>query len=124
MDVIAKHKYARMSPQKVREVARVVQGLHVSEALALLNYTPKKAAVLIGKVLQTAIANASHNFGLDEENLVVKLCTATSGGMFKRFMPQARGSAHPILKRNSHITVIVAPPATEEAKPKGKKASK
>lgn len=102
-----------MSPQKVREVTREVQGMHVSKALALLAYTPKKSAMLIGRVLQSAIANAVNNNGMDEESLYIKSCTATDGGTLKRIMPRARGSASPIIKRMSHITVIVAP--TKEA---------
>lgn len=109
MQVRAIHRNARMSPQKVREVAREVQGMPVSKALALLAYTPKKAAVLIGRVLQSAIANAVNNNGLDEETLYVQLCTATDGLKMKRIMPRARGSAAPIIKRMSHITVVVAP---------------
>jgi large subunit ribosomal protein L22 len=97
-----------MSPQKVREVTREVQGMPVSKALALLAYTPKKAAMLIGRTLQSAIANAVNNNGMDEETLFIKSCTATDGGQLKRIMPRARGSASPIIKRMAHITVIVA----------------
>lgn len=127
-----------MSPQKVREVTREVQGMPVSKALALLAYTPKKAAMLIGRTLQSAIANAVNNHGLDEETLYIKSCTATDGGSFKRIMPRARGSASPIIKRLVHITVIVAAQAETPAKeteavsapeetasaPKAKRASK
>jgi large subunit ribosomal protein L22 len=109
MDVKAIHKFARMSPQKVREVTREIQGLPVAHALSILNYTPKKSAMLIGKTLQTAIANAEHNFKLDGETLYVKSAVATAGPSLKRIIPRARGSAAPIKKRMCHITVIVAP---------------
>jgi large subunit ribosomal protein L22 len=67
MEVKAVYKYARMSPQKVREVAREIQGLPVADALSILNYTPKKSAMLLGKTLQSAIANAEENNQLDGE---------------------------------------------------------
>lgn len=120
MDVKAIYKRARISAQKAREVAREIQGMDVSAALALLNYTPKKAALMFGKTLQSAIANATHNHELDEETLFIKSCTATDGGMLKRIMPRARGSAAPIKKRMAHLTIVVAPkpeaPATESRK--------
>lgn len=108
MDAKAIHRFARISPQKAREVTREIQGMDVNSALAVLNYTPKKAALLIGKTLQSAIANASHNYEMDEETLYVKSATATTGPSLKRIMPRARGSAAPIKKRMSHITVIVS----------------
>jgi large subunit ribosomal protein L22 len=108
MEVKAIYKYARISSQKAREVTRAIQGLSASQALATLNYTPKKAALLIGKTLQSAIANATNNHDLNEEALVVKSCTATDGPTLKRIMPRARGSASPILKRMAHITVILS----------------
>lgn len=108
MEVKAIHRYARISSQKAREVTREIQGMDVNSALAVLNYTPKKAALLIGKVLQSAIANANHNHQLAEETLFVKSVTATTGPSLKRIMPRARGSAAPIKKRMAHITVIVA----------------
>ncbi|MBL9146873.1 MAG: 50S ribosomal protein L22 [Verrucomicrobiaceae bacterium] len=108
MDAKAIHRFARISPQKAREVTREIQGMDVNSALAVLNYTPKKAALLIGKTLQSAIANANHNYEMDEETLYVKSATATTGPSLKRIMPRARGSAAPIKKRMSHITVIVS----------------
>jgi large subunit ribosomal protein L22 len=108
MEVKAVYKYARMSPQKVREVAREIQGLPVAAALSILAYTPKKAATLLGKTLQSAIANAENNFQLDGEQLVVRTAVADSGPTLKRIMPRARGSAAPIKKRMCHITIVVA----------------
>lgn len=108
MEVKAIYKYARISAQKAREVTREIQGMDVSSALAVLNYTPKKAAMLIGKTLQSAIANATHNHEMTEEGLYVKSAVATTGPSLKRIMPRARGSAAPIKKRMAHITVVVA----------------
>jgi large subunit ribosomal protein L22 len=108
MEVKAIYKYARISAQKAREVTREIQGMDVSSALAVLNYTPKKAAMLIGKTLQSAIANATHNHEMNEEGLYVKSAIATTGPSLKRIMPRARGSAAPIKKRMAHITVVVA----------------
>jgi large subunit ribosomal protein L22 len=108
MQAKAVYKYARMSPQKVREVTREIQGLPVTQALSILNYTPKKSALLVGKTLQSAIANAEENLKLDGEQLIVKLAVADAGPTLKRIMPRARGSASPIKKRTCHITVVVA----------------
>jgi large subunit ribosomal protein L22 len=126
MEVKAIYKYARISPLKAREVTRAITGMDVSQALAVLNYTPKKAALLIGKTLQSAIANATHNAEMDEETLFIKSCVATDGPALKRIMPRARGSASPIKKRMTHITVVLDSRAEPEAKveaPAKKKAA-
>ena len=109
MQVKSVYKYARMSAQKAREVTRAITGMPVSQALSVLDFTPKKAAFLIGKTLRSAIANAENNHELDTEGLIVKSAVATDGPALKRIMPRARGSAAPIKKRMCHITVIVAP---------------
>ncbi len=109
MEVKSVYKYARTSAQKVREVTREVQGMSVSHALSILNYTPKKAALLIGKTLQSAVANAEHNHELDADDLFVKSAIATDGPALKRIMPRARGSAAAIKKKSCHITIILAP---------------
>ncbi len=128
MEVKAIYKYARISPLKAREVTRVITGMDVSQALAVLNYTPKKAALMVGKTLQSAIANATHNNEMDEESLFVKSAVATDGPALKRIMPRARGSASPIKKRMTHITVVVAAKGQEAAEPqspaKAQKAEK
>lgn len=108
MEVKAIHKYARISDQKAREVTRAITGMPVSHALNVLNFTPKKAAQLIGKVLRSAIANAENNHELDADDLFVKSAVATKGPILHRIMPRARGSAAAIKKRMSHITVILA----------------
>lgn len=119
MEVKAITKHVRISDQKAREVAREIQGMPVSDALSLLNFTPKKAALLFGKTLRSAVANAENNHDLDADDLYIKSATATKGAMLKRIMPRARGSAAGIKKRMSHLTLILAvkeePPA-EEAK--------
>jgi large subunit ribosomal protein L22 len=108
MQVKAVYKYARMSPQKVREVVREIQGLPVAQALSILSYTPKKSALLVGKTLHSAIANAEHNNQLDGESLIVKSAVVDSAPTLKRIMPRARGSAAPIKKRSCHITIVVS----------------
>ncbi len=93
MEVRSTYKYARISPFKVREVTREIQGLPVSAALDLLAFTPKKAASLIGKTLKSAIANAENNANLKADGLVVKEATVGEGPTLKRIMARARGSA-------------------------------
>jgi large subunit ribosomal protein L22 len=107
MEVRSTYRYARISPFKVREVTREIQGLPVSAALDLLAFTPKKAAFLIGKTLKSAIANAENNANLKPEGLVVKEATVGEGPTFKRIMARARGSASRILKRTSHIRIVL-----------------
>src|SRR5260370_31445843 len=108
MEVRSIYKYARISPFKVREVTREIQGLPVSAALDLLAFTPKKAASLIGKTLKSAIANAENNANLKADGLVVKEATVGEGPTLKRIMARARGSASRILKRTSHIRIVLS----------------
>jgi len=108
MEVRSIYKYARISPFKVREVTREIQGLPVSAALDLLAFTPKKAAFLIGKTLKSAIANAENNANLKPDGLVVKEAIVGEGPTLKRIMPRARGSASRILKRTSHIRIVLS----------------
>jgi large subunit ribosomal protein L22 len=131
MEVRSTYKYARISPFKVREVTREIQGLAVSAALDLLAFTPKKAAFLISKTLKSAIANAENNANLKPDGLVVKEATVGEGPTFKRIMARARGSASRILKRTSHIRIVLSDEIaietreTRKAKQKqGKKAAK
>jgi large subunit ribosomal protein L22 len=107
MEVRSIYRYARISPFKVREVTREIQGLPVAAALDLLAFTPKKAAFLINKTLKSAIANAENNANLKAEGLVVKEAVVGEGPVIKRIMARARGSASPILKRTSHIRIIL-----------------
>src|SRR3981081_422325 len=108
MEIRSIQKYARISPFKAREVTREIQGLPVSAALDLLAFTPKKAAFLIGKTLKSAIANAENNASLKVDGLVVKEAVVGEGPTMKRMMPRARGSGSRILKRSSHITIILS----------------
>ncbi|CUX97097.1 50S ribosomal protein L22 [Candidatus Hoaglandella endobia] len=108
METIAKHLYARSSAQKVRLVADLIRGKKVSQALEILIYTKKKASNLVKKVLESAIANAEHNDGADIDNLKVTKIFVDSGPSMKRINPRAKGRADRILKRTSHITVIVS----------------
>src|SRR5215468_75147 len=108
MEVRSTYKYARISPFKVREVTREIQGLPVSAALDLLAFTPKKAAFLIGKTLKSAIANAENNANVKPDGLVVKEATVGEGPTLKRIMARARGSASRILKRTSHIRIVLS----------------
>ena len=107
MEVRSIYKYARISPFKAREVTREIQGLPVSAALDLLAFTPKKAAFLINKTLKSAIANAENNANLKPDGLVVKEAVVGEGPTFKRIMARARGSASQILKRTSHIRIVL-----------------
>src|SRR3984893_17949455 len=107
MEVRSIYRYARISPFKVREVTREIQGLPVSAALDLLAFTPKKAAFLIGKTLKSAVANAENNANLKVDGLVVKEAVVGEGPTMKRMMARARGSGSRILKRPSHIRIVL-----------------
>ncbi len=107
METRAIAKYIRLSPQKARLVARNIQGLPVEDAINILRFTPKKAAELIGKVLDSAVANAEQLPGVDVDTLVVKQVRIDEGPTLKRIRPRAMGRANRIFKRTSHITVVV-----------------
>ncbi len=101
-------KYIRISSRKVRIVIDLIRGKQVDEALAILRFMPKAASPVVEKVLLSAIANAENNPPyLNRDNLYVAEVYANQGPTLKRFMPRAKGSASPILKRSSHITVIL-----------------
>jgi len=107
MATTAKLRQARITPQKARLVADQIRGLPVDKAINLLTFSNKKAASLIKKVLESAIANAEHNDGADVDELKVKTIMVDEGPIMKRFMPRARGRANQIFKRTSHVTVVV-----------------
>ena len=107
MQVRSTYRFARISAFKAREVTREIQGLPASDALNLLRFVPKKAAGLVRKTLASAVANAENNNNLNVENLVVQEAVVGEGPTAKRFQPKARGSAGPILKRTSHIRIIL-----------------
>jgi large subunit ribosomal protein L22 len=101
-------KYIRISPQKARLVADIVRGMKADNAVTILRFMPKKAAKIIRKVLESAVANADQKESIDVDTLYVKEITIDGGPMLKRFSPRAQGRATRILKRTSHITVVVA----------------
>ena len=105
MTVKAIHKYARISPQKARLVMDQVRGSSVEKALNFLEFSSKKAAVLIKKVLNSAVANAEHNHGADIDALKVHRAFVDEGPVMKRHRARARGRANVILKRSCHITI-------------------
>lgn len=108
MEVAAKLKGSQISPQKVRLVADQIRGKGVEEALDILTFSPKKAAAIVKKVLDSAIANAEHNEGADVDELTVSTIFVDEGTTLKRLRPRAKGRADRILKRSCHITVKVA----------------
>ena len=108
MQVSAKLKYARISPQKCRLVADAVRGQSVGNALQILALMQKKGARMVKKVLESAVANAEHNHGADIDELKVSLIHIDEAPTFKRFRARAKGRSSRIIKRNSHITVQVA----------------
>ncbi len=110
MQVSATLRYARISPQKCRLVADQIRGKDVGAALQILSFSPKKAAGIVRKVLESAIANAEHNKGADIDELRVSMVQVNEAPTYKRFRARAKGRGARILKRNSHITVEVAGP--------------
>ncbi len=108
MEVAARLKGARISAQKARLVADQVRGLPVEEALSVLEFSPKKAAHIVKKVLDSAIANAENNEGADVDELKISSIFVDEGMTMKRLRPRAKGRADRILKRSCHITVKVA----------------
>jgi large subunit ribosomal protein L22 len=108
MEVSARLRYARISPQKCRLVADEVRGKPVGNALATLKYMPKKGARLVHKVLKSAVDNAENNNGADVDELKVHRIQVDAAPQFKRFHARAKGRGARIIKRNSHITVVVS----------------
>ena len=132
MQVKSTYKFARISAFKAREVTRAIQGLPATDALDILRFTPKKAALLVIKTLKSAIANAENNNHLNAASLVIKEAIVGEGPTFKRSQPKARGSAGPIRKRTSHIRITLTdeieikrrePAAKKTKKPRAKKAA-
>ncbi len=107
MKVRATAKYIRISPRKVRLVVDAVRGRSASEAMNTLQFMPQNAAKEVYKVVKSAVANAENNFNLAPEDLYIDTITADEGPTLKRFRPRAHGRVSPVLKRSSHITVIV-----------------
>ncbi|PYI89248.1 MAG: 50S ribosomal protein L22 [Verrucomicrobia bacterium] len=124
MEVRSIYRYAKISPFKVREVTREIQGLPVSAALDLVAFSPKKAATLVNKTLKSAVANAENNANLKVDGLVVKEAVVGEGPTMKRMMARARGSGSRILKRTSHIRIILTDEIKIETREQRKAARK
>jgi len=107
MEVKAVTRYVRISPRKVRLVTELVKGKTAEEALSILKFLPKKAARLVSKTLQSAVANAEQNSNIDVDTLYIKRIFVDEGPSMKRWRARAMGRATRILKRTSHITVIL-----------------
>ena len=108
METVAKLRNAKISAQKVRLVVDQIRGMQVEAAVDLLRFSNKKAAHIVGKVLNSAIANAEHNEGADIDELKVSTAFVDEGPTYKRIQPRAKGRANRILKRTSHISVAVS----------------
>ncbi|CAL1329136.1 50S ribosomal protein L22 [Candidatus Providencia siddallii] len=108
METLAIRRHAHSSAQKTRLVAKLIRGKKVSRALEILTYTNKKSAILIKKVLESAISNAEQNDGADIDELKITKIFIDEGPTMKRIIPRAKGRVNHILKRTSHITVIVS----------------
>ena len=108
MEVQALTRYARMSPKKMREVSRIIQGRKAAEAVDYLALIPRKSARLIAKTLKSAIANAENNHHLSADSLTVKFALIENGPVLKRFKAGARGTAMPRRKKMSHIRIVLS----------------
>lgn len=123
MDVIAKLRYFRVSPRKVRLVLDLIRGQHVLAAEQQLMNLPKVSSIPLVKLLKSAQANAEHNFKLDPNELFIKKAFADEGPKLKRYTPRAMGRATPVLKRMSHVTIVLAPIAEQGKKKAAMKAA-
>jgi len=108
MEVRAIWRNAPMSPRKVWAVTREIQGMRAEEALAVLQFIPRKSARLVEKTLKSAIANAENNFNLRPEDLWIKEAVVGRGIILKRWIPKARGMAGPIRKRRCNIRIVLS----------------
>lgn len=108
MESKAVAKYIRISPRKARQVVDLIRGKNVDEAAAILKFTPNRATEPVSKALHSAVANAEHNANLNKDNLIVAKVFVDEGPTLKRFKPRAMGRADRMLKRSSHITVVVS----------------
>ena len=112
MEVKAVTKYVRISPQKVRKLADAIKGKPVEAGLNMLKYMPQKAAGFVEKTVRSAAANADNNHGIDVDSLIIQNLIVDQGPTLKRFRARARGRGARILKRSSHITVVLAEKAS------------
>lgn len=107
MEAKAIARYIRIAPRKVRIVVDLIRGKSVGEAIAILKFTPKVGSEVVEKVLNSAMANAEHNYDMNVDNLFVSEAYVDQGPTLKRIHPRSRGQAFKILKRSSHVTVVV-----------------
>ena len=107
MESKAVAKFVRITPRKVRVVLDLIRGKNVAEAFAILKFTPKAGAVVVEKVLRSAVANAENNYDMDVDKLVIKTAFADDGPTMKRIHPRSRGQAFKIVKGTSHVTIVV-----------------
>ena len=129
MEAVAKVRHIRVTPQKARRVVNLIRGKQATEAMAILKFAPQAASEPIFKLVQAAVANLAvkadaSNTAYDAEDLVVSQAFVDEGTTLKRFMPRAQGRAFKILKRTSHITVVVATPDELVNKASAQKARK
>jgi len=115
MEAFARVRHIRVTPMKARRVVNLIRGKQASEAMAILKFAPQQASDPIFKLVQSAVANAKviadkQNLSIDEDDLFVSRAFVDEGTTLKRFMPRAQGRAFKILKRTSHITIVVATP--------------
>ena len=108
MEVNATAKYIRIAPRKLRIVMNLIRGNTVSDAFAILKFTPNVGSEVVEKVLRSAVANAEHNNDMNVDNLFVSSCYVNQGPTLKRIHPRSRGQAFKILKHSSHVTVCVS----------------
>lgn len=107
MQAKASARYVRISPRKARLVIDLIRGKEVGEAISILRHTPKAASPILEKIVNSAIANAEHNFSMNPDNLVISEAFVNPGPIMKRFRPRAMGRASRINKRTSHITIVL-----------------
>ena len=129
MEATAKLKSVRVTPQKARRVVNLIRGKNAAEALAILKFAPQGVSEPVFKLVASAVANAkvkadAANVRFDEEDLIISAAFVDEGATMKRFMPRAQGRATPIMKRTSHITVVVSTPDEIIAKANLQKRSK
>ncbi|VFP86184.1 50S ribosomal protein L22 [Buchnera aphidicola (Cinara pseudotaxifoliae)] len=108
MNISAKYNQIRSSAQKIRLIANIIRGKKALLALRILSSVNKKSALLMKKLLQSALANAEHNYGVDLKILIISQIFVNGGSSMKRMMPRAKGRADRILKRTSHATIVLS----------------
>ncbi|VFP88720.1 50S ribosomal protein L22 [Buchnera aphidicola (Cinara piceae)] len=108
MNILAKYNQIRSSAQKIRLIANIIRGKNALSSLQILSNLNKKSAVLVKKLLHSALSNAEHNYGCDKKILIISEIFVNCGSSMKRMMPRAKGRADRILKRTSHLTIILS----------------